>query len=60
MRTLKLLATLAVIAFPLSAVEAAGPGECGEFMYWKDGACRDARNAASPSWTEQMAKKSTW
>jgi hypothetical protein len=59
MRTLKLLATLAAIVLPLAA-QAAGPGGCGEYMYWKDGSCHDARNGQSTSWSDQMAKKTTW
>jgi hypothetical protein len=55
---LKLLAALAMITAPLTVVaQAAGPGNCGEYMYWKNGKCTDAREAAAGSWPDQMAKK---
>jgi hypothetical protein len=62
MHMLKLLAAMAVIAAPLTVVaRAASPGNCGEYMYWKNGKCADARDAAADSWPEQMAKKkATW
>ena len=48
--------------FPLSLIaRAAGPGECGQYMYWKDGKCMDARNPTPEAWTDKMAKKkATW
>ena len=62
MRVIKLCVALAAITVPLSlSARAAGPGECGEYMYWKDGKCVDARNPKSEAWTDQMAKKkATW
>jgi len=36
-------------------------GSCGEYMYWKDGKCVDARNREAEPWPDQMAKKkATW
>ena len=62
MRVLKLCVALAAITVPLSvSARAASPGECGEYMYWKDGKCVDARNSKADSWPDQMAKKkATW
>ena len=48
MHMLKLLAAIAAIAVSLTVVaRAAGPGNCGEYMYWKDGKCADARNSSA-------------
>lgn len=34
------------------------PGECGEYMYWHDGNCADARDKkASKSWTDEILAK---
>jgi hypothetical protein len=62
MRVVKLCVALAAITVSLGlAARAAGPGECGEYMYWKDGKCVDARNSAPEPWSDQMAKKkATW
>jgi hypothetical protein len=62
MRVVKLCMAVAAITLPLSlAARAAGPGECGEYMYWKGGKCVDARNSAPEPWSDQMAKKNaTW
>jgi len=62
MRVLKLCVALATISLPLSLIaRAAGPGECGQYMYWKDGKCMDARNPTPEAWTDKMAKKkATW
>jgi hypothetical protein len=62
MHMLKLLAVLAGIAVSLTVVaRAAGPGNCGEYMYWKGGHCVDARNNAPEPWPDQMMKKkATW
>jgi hypothetical protein len=62
MRVVKLCMALAAITVPLSlSARAAGPGECGQYMYWKDGKCVDARNPTAEAWTDQMAKKkATW
>ena len=62
MRVLKLCVALAAITVPFSlSARAASPGGCGEYMYWKDGKCVDARNSKADSWPDQMAKKkATW
>ena len=62
MRVVKLCVTLAAITLPLAgSAWAASPGECGEYMYWKNGKCVDARSPTPESWTDQMAKKkATW
>jgi hypothetical protein len=37
------------------------PGECGEYMYWHNGACVDARDRSSSSWGDSMSnKKAQW
>jgi len=62
MRVIQLFVVLAAITVPLSlSAGAASPGECGEYMYWKNGKCMDARNVTPEPWTDQMAKKkATW
>jgi hypothetical protein len=62
MRVVKLCMALAALTVPVSlSARAAGPGECGQYMYWKDGKCVDARNPNPEAWTDQMAKKkATW
>jgi hypothetical protein len=62
MTLLKSMAALAAVAVSLTVgAFAAGPGGCGEYMYWKQGKCVDAKNAASEPWPDQMAKKkATW
>ena len=64
----KLLAPLAAVAIfagtmslPTSKARAAAAGFCGQYMYWQNGKCVDARNRASQlKWHESMAKKSNW
>ena len=62
MRVIKLCVALAAMTLPFTmSARAAAPGECGEYMYWKNGKCVDARNAPLEPWTDQMAKKkATW
>ena len=71
MRTLKVLVSLTTLLGALSVLasfapgagsaQAAGPGNCGEYMYWQNGKCVDARNRGAEPWPEQMAKKkATW
>jgi hypothetical protein len=62
MRVIKLCVALVAITVPLSlSARAASPGECGEYMYWKNGKCVDARSSKAESWPDQMAKKkATW
>lgn len=31
-----------------------GPGACGEFMYWRDGKCQDARTKPGKSWMQSV------
>ena len=62
MHMVKLFAAVALsIATLTSLVRAAERGNCGEYMYWKDGKCVDARNKDVEPWPERMAKKkATW
>jgi len=62
MRVIKLCVALAAMTLPFTmSARAVRPGECGEYMYWKDGKCVDARNAPLEPWADQMAKKkATW
>jgi hypothetical protein len=55
------LAGLAAIAVPgADRAQAAAPGNCGEYMHWRDGKCVDARNRGADAWPQQMHKKYTW
>jgi len=59
----KLGVTILAISIPLIVTgwAAERAGGCGEYMYWKDGKCVDARNHAPEAWPDQMAKKkATW
>lgn len=68
MRARKLIVALAVLtvvpammpALQASAAPADKPGSCGEYMYWRDGKCVDARNRDSAQWSEQMSRKPAW
>jgi hypothetical protein len=71
MHMLKLVAALALIAVSLTTItgisgvsggkaRAAGPGNCGEYMYWQDGKCVDARDRNAEAWSASMGKKATW
>ncbi len=40
--------------------QAAAPGRCGEYMYWRNGKCVDARNRGAEPWPEQMRRKAAW
>jgi hypothetical protein len=45
------------------AQKAAGqdePGECGEYTYWKNGHCVDARNSPPKAWSETMTSRPVW
>jgi hypothetical protein len=60
---LSLLAGLAVASMAaaigiVAAQPAAAPGVCGEYMYWHDGECSDARDKKSgKTWTEEILAK---
>jgi hypothetical protein len=62
----KLLVALVLAFGSLSVIATAQavqrtPGDCGEYMYWKDGKCVDARNKSSSGWTDTMSsKKAQW
>ena len=62
LRVIKLCGALAAIGVPLSrSARATSPGECGEYMYWKNGKCVDARNVTPEPWSDELAKKkATW
>jgi hypothetical protein len=36
------------------------PGSCGEYEYWHDGKCVDARQKAPANWSAGMSTKSQW
>jgi hypothetical protein len=36
------------------------PGSCGEYKYWKDGGCVDAREKPAAAWTDSMTKRPVW
>ena len=60
---LKLLAVLVLLGTALAAGMVAAqprgaPGECGEYMYWHDGECSDARDKkSSKTWVEELMAK---
>ena len=60
MKRLTLLVQTAVIsallgASSMAAIAATGPGECGEYKYWHEGHCVDARMApSSVPWTRSV------
>jgi hypothetical protein len=35
-------------------------GSCGQYMYWHDGKCVDARNRPPDGWSDSMTKKPAW
>jgi len=57
------LAALALVAFAaIVATAVAAPrddaGDCGQYRYWRDGQCTDARDRpSSKSWAEEMLAK---
>jgi hypothetical protein len=58
----RLLVALAVAAAAAGTVAIAGPkaepGECGQYLYWHDGECTDARDKKSTkSWADEMLAK---
>jgi hypothetical protein len=66
MHVIKLAVAVAVIGaatVPQQGAQAAAshePGSCGEYRYWHDGKCVDAREKSPGGWSEGMSKKSTW
>jgi len=59
---LRLLVALAAAAAAAGTVAFAGPkgepGECGQYMYWQNGGCTDARDKGSgKSWADEMLAK---
>jgi hypothetical protein len=68
MHMLKLLLPLALLAGGLFAAMPAGganaasdaPGSCGEFMYWREGRCVDARQKSPSAWSETMGHRPVW
>ena len=55
------IAAATVIAAGTSlASQAAGPGGCGQYMYWHDGRCIDARGQGAKSWIDTMKGSSKW
>lgn len=58
----KRLAVLALLGTAVTAGIAAaqprGGGECGEYMFWHDGQCSDARDKkGSKTWIEELLAK---
>ena len=48
-----LTASLGVVS--VTAMAASGPGECGEYKYWHDGHCTDARmKPSSTPWQKSV------
>jgi hypothetical protein len=58
----RVLVALAAAAAAAGTVAFAGPkgepGECGQYMYWQNGGCTDARDKGSgKSWVDEMLAK---
>ena len=53
------LAAAATVAGTHAIAEPKGePGECGQYMYWHNGECTDARDKGSAkSWADEMLAK---
>lgn len=67
MRTLKLFvgptlgaALAATSALGITKATAADAGNCGEYNYWHDGKCVDARDKPAKAWAESMTSKPAW
>ncbi len=56
-----IVALLAITAFGVTKAGAEDePGRCGEYKYWQDGQCVDARNKADPAWVDRMMSRPVW
>jgi hypothetical protein len=52
------LAGLSITAVAALAASKAPAGQCGEYKYWHEGKCLDARNAPSgKTWADEMLAK---
>jgi hypothetical protein len=52
------LAAIAAATGIVSAQPRGAPGVCGEYMYWHNGECADARDKkGSKSWPDEMLAK---
>jgi hypothetical protein len=65
MQTLKLVRPVLIAALMMTTVGiakavAADAGNCGEYKYWRDGNCVDARDKPAGAWSETMSKRSSW
>ena len=47
-------------AAPATRHEYREAGGCGEYMYWHDGRCVDARQRPGKAWAEGMTTRPTW
>jgi uncharacterized membrane protein len=47
-------------AAPTTRHEHKEAGSCGEYMYWHDGQCVDARERAGKAWAEGMTSRPAW
>lgn len=52
------LAGIAAATGIVAAQPRGAPGECGQYMYWEDGHCIDARDKkGTKSWADEMLAK---
>jgi hypothetical protein len=51
---------LAIAATGIAAASAEEAGSCGEYKYWHDGKCVDARDKPAATWSDSMAKRPAW
>jgi hypothetical protein len=54
------LAAIMAAGVVRAAAATAEAGACGEYRYWKDGKCVDARDEQTGAWSESMTKKPAW
>jgi hypothetical protein len=46
------VASIAATAVSVANAQRAAPGECGEYMYYQNGQCADARQKPGKDWTK--------
>jgi hypothetical protein len=57
---LGVIASGVATAAPATRHEHREAGSCGEYMYWHDGRCVDARERAGKAWADGMTSRPAW
>jgi hypothetical protein len=66
MHLIKFAAAVAVVGSSSAMLQGAqavtrnGPGSCGEYEYWHDGKCVDARQKRPSTWSDGMTRRPVW